>query len=143
MKNKFKFLGIIALVAVIGFSMAGCKEEEPDIYDTVLLSLSTADYTTIFGTAPTEFTILSGTELELFEKLDKALDLEGKIVLTADNKMSWDQADGAVQTKWVGGAYITAANKTDLMNTLKNKGIVIGVIPFNTGRIGVAAAYKR
>jgi len=30
MKNFFKFLGIIALVAVIGFSMAGCKEEDND-----------------------------------------------------------------------------------------------------------------
>ena len=28
MKNLFKFLGIIALVAVIGFSMAGCKTED-------------------------------------------------------------------------------------------------------------------
>jgi len=30
MKNVFKLFGIIALVAVIGFSMAGCKEEEDD-----------------------------------------------------------------------------------------------------------------
>ena len=27
MKNKFKFLAIIAMVAVIGFSMAGCDED--------------------------------------------------------------------------------------------------------------------
>ena len=30
MKNFFKFLGIIALVAIIGFSMAGCKTEEEE-----------------------------------------------------------------------------------------------------------------
>jgi len=30
MKNMIKFFGVIALVAVIGFSMAGCKEDETD-----------------------------------------------------------------------------------------------------------------
>ena len=31
MKNTIKLLGIIALVAVIGFSFASCKEDEPDV----------------------------------------------------------------------------------------------------------------
>ena len=30
MKNAIKLFGVIALVAVIGFSMAGCKEDETD-----------------------------------------------------------------------------------------------------------------
>jgi hypothetical protein len=33
MKNFFKFLGIIALVAVIGFSMAGCKTDDEESGD--------------------------------------------------------------------------------------------------------------
>jgi hypothetical protein len=37
MKNTIKFLGIIAIVAIIGFSMAGCpaeEEEEPSLDGT-------------------------------------------------------------------------------------------------------------
>jgi len=34
MKNKFKFLAIIAMVAVIGFSMAGCDEDNGGGGDT-------------------------------------------------------------------------------------------------------------
>jgi hypothetical protein len=33
MKNKIKILGIIALVAVIGFSMAGCASPPPNYYN--------------------------------------------------------------------------------------------------------------
>ena len=43
MKNMIKFLGVIALVAVIGFSMAGCKEDE---------TASTPQTVTYKGTAP-------------------------------------------------------------------------------------------
>jgi hypothetical protein len=33
MKNTIKFLGIIAIVAIIGFSFAACQEEEPEPKD--------------------------------------------------------------------------------------------------------------
>jgi len=36
MKNTIKFLGIIAIVAIIGFSMAGCKDSEEDLDVTLL-----------------------------------------------------------------------------------------------------------
>jgi len=36
MKNTIKFLGIIAIVAIIGFSMAGCKDDEEDLDVTLL-----------------------------------------------------------------------------------------------------------
>jgi len=46
MKNTIKFLGIIAIVAIIGFSMAGCpveEEKEPDLNGTWVGSGSVAN----------------------------------------------------------------------------------------------------
>jgi hypothetical protein len=46
MKNFFKFLGIISLILVIGFSMAGCKPDDDESEDT------NGDGTTPGGTTP-------------------------------------------------------------------------------------------
>jgi hypothetical protein len=43
MKNMIKFFGVIALVAVIGFSMAGCKEDETNPTPQTVTYKGTAD----------------------------------------------------------------------------------------------------
>jgi hypothetical protein len=52
MKNFFKFLGIISLILVIGFSMAGCKPADEEGEDTNGDG-TTPDGTTPGGTTPT------------------------------------------------------------------------------------------
>ena len=68
MKNMIKFFGVIAFVAVIGFSMAGCKEDETDPTPQTVTYTGTADgvtYTLKITENTARYTAQSGDSYEL------------------------------------------------------------------------------
>jgi len=68
MKNTIKLFGVIALVAVIGFSMAGCKEDETDPKPQTVTYTGTADgvtYTLKITENTARYTAQSGDSYEL------------------------------------------------------------------------------
>jgi hypothetical protein len=65
MKNIVKFLGIIAIVAVIGFSMAACKEEESTV-DIIVTNNSI--YTSLDATVKAQVWGKTGGTVPLIER---------------------------------------------------------------------------
>ncbi|MDR1838953.1 MAG: hypothetical protein LBQ93_05130 [Treponema sp.] len=51
MQKAIKFLGIVALVAVIGFAMVSCKDEEEDTYTMVIFDYTSSAFNSTFGRA--------------------------------------------------------------------------------------------
>ena len=136
------------LVIALAFSLVGCGGDDGEqlnksgTFAATIFSLNTSDYTSIFGTVPTSFTILSGTRNELITKVLSADSKLSHYELAGDYGLNWDQVEGTVQVELVGGGIISTANKNTLMNNLGTKGYVAGVIDLGGGNIGVAAAYR-
>ena len=138
------------LVILLAFSLNGCgSNDNGDSLNTsgtfaaTIFTLDTADYISVFGTAPTSFTILSGTRVELITKVYTAATKTSHNELTGNYGLNWDQVEGTVQAELVGAGYITSANKTTLMNTLGRRGYVAGVVNLPGGFVGIAAAYRQ
>ena len=154
MKNTMKLLGIIAMVAIIGFGMAACDNgttsssgdglDKSGTFTATIFSLDTSDYTSVFGTVPASFTILAGTKEELIGKVNNAQTKTSYSPLPegSGSGLNWNEVEGTVQAKLVGSGMITSANKNTLMNTIGTNGYGIGVISIGADEIGIAAAYR-
>ncbi|MCL1927760.1 MAG: hypothetical protein FWG07_03070 [Treponema sp.] len=148
MKNTIKFFGIVALVAIIGFSFTACDNGSSDgidksgTFSATIFKLTTTDYNSVFGTTPMGFHLLTGTKTELITNVGTAGTKSSHDELASGTGLNWDQVEGTVQAKLVETGIITTEHKTMLMNAVGINGYGIGVVPLDGGYIGVAAAYR-
>ena len=150
MKNTFKLLGIVALAAVIGFSLFSCSSSSgggtSGTYSAIVFKLDTSDYTTIFGLpvpSSGQFMILSGTFESLAAKVALAETTASSFdELVGGDGISYSDIDKTIQQELVNPGIITASQKNQLLNELKSKGYGVAATYLGSGEIGVAAAYK-
>ncbi|MCL2214639.1 MAG: hypothetical protein FWC06_05445 [Treponema sp.] len=139
------FFGLLIIVFIFSFISCGGDDnliDKTGTFNATIFSLSIADYEKLFVDKPTGFKILSGDQGYLFSKVSLAKLENSYSVMDDGFGISWDQVEDAVQTKLVGAGIITLENKDTLMNTLGKNSYVVGVIPIDNDRIGIAAAYK-
>jgi flagellar hook assembly protein FlgD len=79
MKNFFKLFGVIALVAVIGFLMAGCKNDNDDDNSDITIK-ETSGKLTINGLSSYNGKYVMAVELEKTDNLFAAAQIEGQKV---------------------------------------------------------------
>jgi hypothetical protein len=149
-KKGFFVLGMAILVLSLSLAFIGCDDgngggdelDKSGTFTAAIFKLDSSDYVSVFGTAPTGFTILTGTKSDLQTKVETAMSKSSYGELAADTGLPWSAVESAIQSELVDTSVITAANKNSLMNGLGTKGYVVGVIPLGGGEYGVAAAYR-
>jgi hypothetical protein len=113
MKSMIKFFGVIAIVAVIGFSMAGCKEDETDPTPETVTYQGTADgvtYTLKITENTARYTAQSGDSYELTVGTKKST---GTVEKNEGGKLTLKPSRGtATFTATVGSSGISAMSGT-------------------------------
>jgi len=144
MKNIFKLFGIVALVTVIGFSVAGCAVDPKETYSAIIFHLEDDKYLTVIGeAAPDEddFNLLDSTMSSVYEKVDKAY-------MVFDNNKNGIIDDGgwlllsdieSVLAKTYHGMDLTSDQQGQILDELKNKGYVMTSYGTDIGAIVFAA----
>lgn len=144
MKNWFKTLGIIALIAVIGLAFVGCDNgggSGSDKFDATVFTVSTDIYQSTFGEShPDDFEILSGERNDLINKVMSALEEGNEIDGGLD--VTKTEVESALSSL-VDEEYIDNADYKAILDELDKKGYVVAVAPINSSLVGIAAGYKK
>jgi hypothetical protein len=138
MKNFFKLFGVIALVAVIGFSMAACKgdDDEEDggggdtsgnfnLADMQVPSAGLSGIQAQFSGYTGAFVIHSGTQAEIEPKLNaiKSISGVGGASISKNNSFSGIEEKLKSNEPWY---KLTNAERTQILTQLKNSKYVVG-----------------
>ena len=150
MKNTYKLIGIIAIVAVIGVSMANCDNGGGgggDTYTAVDFSFTNARFTSAFSgeSAPAieQLRILPGTRAELTAKVTAAAAMaagDGREV-NQNTGLSYSDVANGIQ-RFVDQNIISLPQKTQILNHLNSNGYGVCAVYIQTGVTGILAAYK-
>jgi hypothetical protein len=133
MKNIFKLIGIIAIVAIIGFSMAACGGDEGDDLQTVTYSGETSDgqfYTLKITENPARYAARIGDDYELTNGSNRSI---GKVVDVSGDTLTLkpSNTNASSFTATVSESGLTALNgpitwsndtQTTVSGTLTGKG---------------------
>ena len=137
MKNAIKLFGIIALVTVIGFSFAACKDDDgsSDTYTFFYGGVDSSTYTASFEAAPSVFTVLANPNLSNAKSFVAA---NSSYVGGKQTGVSLSDVEAYLNAR--PESDFTSAQKTQILNQLKSKGVVVAATP--SEGIDVFVAYK-
>jgi len=132
MKNKIKLLGIIAVVAIIGFSMAGCTEPGSNTYTVYIYDNSDAEINSAFGAGTVPIgdgwsqKILTGNRNTLLTATESAY--AGGVNKSKQTGKSLSEIETMINGTLTGNSsHFNAVEKTAIINELKSKNYVVSI----------------
>jgi len=156
MKNLFKVLGIVAVVAVIGFAFVSCGEPNNNTsnpntspnarYTMTQVKLTNTQYQTIFGgTAPTagQSIFLSGNKATVSANVATACATAPSFVSDMTDK-TYVEVSEFIDTAV--GTYLTSAQAIEAKNKISSQGFFImarGLDGADNGNTGIMCAVKQ
>jgi len=128
MKKALKLLGIIALTAIMGFTMAACGDDSDsgDKYDGIVYIINKSDFESIFGSGsmPTAFKILEGAKEALIPKVESGMSKGSYSEIDADRGISYEDI-----LEGLSKAALPSEQQTLFLNKLNANGFAVAVRP--------------